>query len=219
MRIGILGSGLMGGKLGTVFARAGHEVVFSYSHSPRKLKRLAREAGGRARAGTPREAASDADALLLAVHWTRVDDVLKQAGDLSGKVIVSCSLPMDKDDTRLVVARTSSGAEALAKKVRKAAVVAAFGTVPSEVLFDVFAAKRRRRRRPSLLYCGDDQHAKDVAVRLIRDAGFEPVDAGPLKIARYLEPFTLAVAQLAYEGDGGPEIAYRIERFGKKGRR
>jgi 8-hydroxy-5-deazaflavin:NADPH oxidoreductase len=219
MRIGILGSGLMGAKLGTVFARAGHEVVFSYSHSPRKLKRLAREAGGRARAGTPREAASDADALLLAVHWTRVDDVLKQAGDLSGKVIVSCSLPMNKDDTRLVVARTSSGAEALAKKVRKAAVVSAFGTVPSEVLFDVFAAKRRRRRRPSLLYCGDDQHARDVAVRLIRDAGFEPVDAGPLKIARYLEPFTLAVAQLAYEGDGGPEIAYRIERFGKKGRR
>ena len=219
MRIGILGSGLMGGKLGTIFARAGHEVVFSYAHSPRKLKRLAREAGGRARAGTPREAASDADALLLAVHWTRVDDVLKQAGDLSGKVIVSCSLPMNKEDTRLVVARTSSGAEALAKKVRKAAVVSAFGTVPSEVFFDVFAAKRRRRRRPSLLYCGDDQDAKDVAVRLVRDAGFEPVDAGPLKIARYLEPFALAMAQLAYEGDGGPEIAYRIERFGKKGRR
>jgi 8-hydroxy-5-deazaflavin:NADPH oxidoreductase len=45
------------------------------------------------------------------------------------------------------------------------------------------------------------------------------VDAGPLRIARYLEPFTLAMAQLAYEGDGGPEIAYRIERFGRKGRR
>jgi predicted dinucleotide-binding enzyme len=219
MRIGILGSGLMGGKLGTVFARAGHEVVFSYSHSPRKLKRLAREAGGRARAGTPREAASNADALVLAVHWSRVDDVLKQAGDLSGKVIVSCSLPMNKDDTRLVVARTSSGAEALAKKVRKAAVVSAFGTVPSEVLFDVFAARRRRRRRPSLLHCGDDPDAKHVAARLIRDAGFEPVNAGPLRIARYLEPFTPAMAQLAYEGDGGPEIAYRIERFGKKGRR
>ena len=204
MRIGILGSGLMGGKLGTILARAGHEVVFSYSHSPRKLKRLAREAGGRARAGTPREAASNADALVLAVHWTRVDDVLKQAGDLSGKVIVTCSLPMNKEDTRLVVARTSSGAEAIAKKVRKAAVVSAFGTVPSEVFFDVFAAKRRRRRRPSLLYCGDDQDAKDVAARLIRAAGFEPVDAGPLKIARYLEPFTLAMAQLAYEGDGGP---------------
>jgi 8-hydroxy-5-deazaflavin:NADPH oxidoreductase len=209
----------MGGKLGTILARAGHEVVFSYSHSPRKLKRLAREAGGRARAGTPREAAANADALVLAVHWTRVDDVLKQAGDLTGKVIVSCCLPMNKEDTRLVVARTSSGAEAIAKKARKTAVVSAFGTVPSEVLFDVFAARRRRRRRPSLLHCGDDPDAKDVAARLIRDAGFEPVDAGPLRIARYLEPFTLAMAQLAYEGDEGPEIAYRIERFGRKGTR
>src|SRR5437867_5119302 len=215
MRIGILGSGLMGGKLGTIFARAGHDVVFSYSHSQRKLKRLAREAKGHARSGSPREAALNADALLLAVHWSRVDDVLKQAGDLSGKVIVTCSLPMSADDTRLVIAHTSSGAETLAKKVRRADVVCAFSSVPSEVLFDVFDAKRRTRRRPSLVYCGDDQDAKDVAASLIRDVGFEPVDAGPLRIARYLEPFSLAMAQLAYEGDDGPEIAYRIERFGK----
>ena len=215
MRIGILGSGLMGAKLGTIFARAGHDVVFSYSRSQRKLKRLAREALGHARAGTPREAALNADALLLGVHWSRVDDVLKQAGDLSGKVIVTCSLPMNADDTRLVIAHTSSGAEALAKKVRKADLVSAFSSVPSEVLFDVFDAKRRSRRRPSLVYCGDDQDAKDVAATLIRDVGFEPVDAGPLRIARYLEPFSLAMAQLAYEGDEGPEIAYRIERFDK----
>jgi 8-hydroxy-5-deazaflavin:NADPH oxidoreductase len=50
---------------------------------------------------------------------------------------------------------------------------------------------------------------------LIRDVGFEPIDAGPLRIARYLEPFTLVMAQLAYEGDEGSEVAYRIERFGK----
>jgi len=123
MRVGILGSGLMGGKLGTLFARAGHEVVFSYARSDAKLKRLAREAGDKARAGTPTDAARDADALLLAVHWSRVDDVLGQAGDLSGKVIVTCSLPMDADSTRLVVAHTDSGAEALARKVRKAHVV------------------------------------------------------------------------------------------------
>ena len=216
MRVGILGSGLMGGKLGTIFARAGHDVVFSYARSEQKLKTLARKAKGNARHGTPREAALNADALLLAVHWSRVDDVLKQAGDLSGKVIVSCSLPMNAEDTKLVIAHTSSGAEALAKKVRKADVVSAFSSVPSEVLFDVFDAKRRtRRRRPSLVYCGDDQDAKDVAAILIRDVGFEPVNAGPLRIARYLEPFSLAMAQLAYEGDEGPEIAYRIERFGK----
>jgi predicted dinucleotide-binding enzyme len=214
MRVGILGSGLMGGKLGTLFARAGHEVVFSYARSRKKLDGLARDAGKNAKAGTPAEAARDADAILLAVHWSRVDEVLSQAGDLSGKVIVSCSLPMNPEDTELVVAHTSSGAEALARKVRNAQVVCAFGTVPSEVLFGVFES-RRKLKRPSLVYCGDQEDAKAIAARLIRDVGFDPVDAGPLRMARYMEPFTLLVAQLAYEGDQGPELAYRFERFGK----
>ncbi len=172
MRVGILGSGLMGGKLGTLFARAGHEVAFSYARSPQKLPRLARDAGANARAGTPGEAAQGADALLLAVHWSRIDDVLSQAGDLSGKVIIS------------------------------------------EVLFGVFEA-RRKAARPSLVYCGDDASSKAIAAELIRDVGFAPVDAGPLRIARYTEPFALLVARLAYEGTGGPELAYRFEWFGK----
>ena len=75
MRVGILGSGLMGGKLGTLLARAGHDVVFSYARSRKKLEVLAREAGGNARAGTPGEAAREAEVLLLAVHWLRVDEV------------------------------------------------------------------------------------------------------------------------------------------------
>ncbi|HVH31981.1 MAG TPA: NAD(P)-binding domain-containing protein [bacterium] len=214
MHIGILGSGLMGGKLGTLFARAGHEVVFSYARSEQKLQRLAREARGRS--GSPAEAAREADALLLAVHWSRVDDVLNQAGDVSGKVIVSCSLPMNADDTDLVIAHTSSGAEALAKRVPSARVVSAFNTVPSEVLFDVFEA-RRKGTRASLVYCGDDPSSKKAAAALIRDVGFEPVDAGPLRIARYTEPFGLLVAQLAYEGDRGPALAYRFESFGRRG--
>ncbi len=214
MRIGILGSGLMGGKLGTLFARAGHEVVFSYTRSERKLKRLAREAGKGARAGTPADAARESDVLLLAVHWSRVNDVLKQAGDLRRKIVVSCSLPMNANDTDLVVAHTSSGAEVLAKKLRGAHFVSAFGTVPSEVLFGVFK-RRRRAKRPTLVYCGDDPRAKSVAVRLIRDVGFEPVDAGPLRVARFTEPFTLLVARLAYEGDRGPGLAYRFEWPGK----
>ncbi len=79
MKIVIPGSGLMGGKLGTLFARAGHEVVFTYAHNMEKLKRLAQKAGKNARAGTPREAALAADALLLAVHLSRVPDVLRRA--------------------------------------------------------------------------------------------------------------------------------------------
>src|ERR1700677_4214205 len=101
MRIGILGSGLMGGKLGTLFARAGHDLVFSYARTKAKLESLAHAAGGSARAGTPSEAIDEADVVLLAIHWSRLDDVLKQAGDLSGKPILSCSLPMNADNTAL----------------------------------------------------------------------------------------------------------------------
>jgi 8-hydroxy-5-deazaflavin:NADPH oxidoreductase len=216
MRVGILGSGLMGGKLGSIFARAGHEVVFSYSRSEKKLTALAREAGSNARAGTPSEAARDADAVLLAVHWSRFDDVLSQAGDLTGKVVVTCSLPMNDDNTGLVVGVVSSGAEELAKRVRGAQVVCAFNTIPSEVLFPVFEA-RNDAPRPSLVYCGDDARGKKVTAALIRDVGFEPVDAGPLRIARYTEPFALLVGELAYGGRGGPELAYRFVRFPERG--
>ncbi len=214
MRIGILGSGLMGGKLGTIFASAGHEVMFSYAHHQAKLKELARDAGGNAQAGTPREAVLDTDVVLLAVHWSRIDDVLKQAGDLSGKVIVTCSLPMNAQNTELVLGRTTSAAEELAEKVPKARVVCAFNTVPSEVLFDVFEAKRKASK-PSLVYCGDDERSKGVAAELIREVGFEPVDVGPLRIARYTEPFALLIGHLAYEGTKGPELAYRFVRFGE----
>ncbi len=141
-----------------------------------------------------------------------MDDVLKTAGDLAGKVIVSCSLPMNSDDTDLVVAHTSSGAEELAKMLPRARVVSAFNTVPSEALFGVYDGKRKARR-PSLVYCGNDESAKAVAAELIRGVGFDPVDAGSLQIARYTEPFALLVAQRAYKGKGGPELAYRFERF------
>jgi 8-hydroxy-5-deazaflavin:NADPH oxidoreductase len=106
---------------------------------------------------------------------------------------------------------TSSGAEVLARMIPRARVVSAFNTVPSEVLLGVFAA-RRRANRPSLVYCGDDRRGKRLAAGLIRDAGFEPLDAGPLRLARFTEPFALLVAHLAYEGRGGPQLAYRFER-------
>jgi 8-hydroxy-5-deazaflavin:NADPH oxidoreductase len=210
MRIGIIGSGLMGSKLGTIFARAGHDVVFSYSHSEKKLQKLAEGAGRRAKAGTPAEAASNADAVLLAVHWTRVDDALGQAGKLSGKTVLTCSLPMSKDDSRMVIGFSTSGAEALAARIPRAHVISAFSTAPSEALLPVFK-RRRRRTPPDLVYCGDNTRAKRAAAALIRDVGFHPVDLGGLPMARYVEPFSLLIAQLAYNGTAGPELTYRFE--------
>jgi predicted dinucleotide-binding enzyme len=189
--------------------------VFSYSRRYEKLETLAREAGGRARAGSPLEAAREADAILLAVHWSRLDDVLGRAGDLSGKVIVSCCVPLNIENTELVVAHTSSGAEVIAKKVPGARVIAAFQAVPSEVFFNVFEA-RQSPTRPSLVYCGDDANSKWIAAQLIRDVGFDPVDAGALRIARYIEPFAMLIGELAYERPGGPELAYRFQRFGSQ---
>jgi predicted dinucleotide-binding enzyme len=75
MGIGILSSGLLGGQLGTISARAGYRVVFSHARSTEKLKKL--EAQRNARAGALAEAVKDAGAPLLAVHWSRIDDVLK----------------------------------------------------------------------------------------------------------------------------------------------
>jgi predicted dinucleotide-binding enzyme len=121
---------------------------------------------------------------------------------------------MDAGNTKLIIGTTTSGAEELAKKVPRAHVVLTFNTVPSEVLFGVFESKGKEAR-PSLVYCGDDQSAKNVAAKLIHDAGFDPVDAGGLRIARYTEPFALLVGELAYGGQGGSELAYRFERFRK----
>jgi 8-hydroxy-5-deazaflavin:NADPH oxidoreductase len=209
MRIAIIGSGLMGSKLGTLFARAGHDVAFAYARSMTKLESIARDAGGTARAATPADAVANADAILLAIHWSRLDDVLAQTHHLAGKTVVSCSLPMNAGDTALAVGHTSSGIERLAERAKDARVVAAFNTVPSEVFFRVYDA-RATSPRPSLVYYGDDATAKAVAITLIRDIGFEPLDAGPLTVGRYAEPFALLVGQLAYEGARGPEVAYRF---------
>ena len=109
----------------------------------------------------------------------------------------------------------TSGAEALAKKVPGAEVVSAINNIPSEVLFGVFEA-RGKATPPSMVYCGDTQVGKDIAATLIRDVGFDPIDAGPLRNARYTEPLAVLVAHLANGGTEGPELAYRFERFGRK---
>jgi predicted dinucleotide-binding enzyme len=189
-----------------------HDVTFSYSRHRANLEKLAKAAGATGHVGTPAEAVAGADIILLAVHWTRVDDVLAQAGELSRKTLITCSLPMSADDSHMVIGHTRSGAEALADKVPKANVVSAFSTVPSEVLFAVFE-NRGKRTLADLVYCGDHKAAKNTASHLIRDTGFNPLDLGPLSMARLTEPFSLLTAQLAYSDSENPALAYRFERF------
>ncbi|YCI07177.1 NAD(P)-binding domain-containing protein (plasmid) [Ensifer sp. D2-11] len=210
MKIAIVGSGLMGGKLGTLWAHVGHDVTFSYARSTTKLARLASEAG--ARQGSVEDAVAEVDAVLLAVDWSGVGDVLEQAGDLAGKLVVNCCVPLDMQNRDLVVGVTTSGAEELARMRPKARWVSAFHTSPSEAFFDVFARKGRESR-PQLLYCGDDHEAKATAAGLIEDIGYEPLDAGPLRTSRFIEPFAMVTAELAYVQPGGPKLTYRFSRL------
>ncbi|MFC2967773.1 NADPH-dependent F420 reductase [Acidimangrovimonas pyrenivorans] len=210
MKIGILGSGRMGAGLGRLWAACGHEVTFACSRSPAKLARLAQETGGAP--GTVAEAVAGAEALLLAVHWSRVAEVLAQAGEMAGQVVLNCCVPLDETDTDLVVGATSSGAEELARMRPRARWVSCFNTSPSESLAPVFANKGRGEA-PQLLLCGDDAGARAVAGDLIRDIGFEPLEAGALRTARFIEPFAMVTAELAYGQPGGPALTYRFEKL------
>ena len=199
----------MGAALGRRWAEAGHAVTYSFSRDKAKLERLARQSGGRAKVGTPAEAVRGADAVLFAVPWHQMPKVLRQAGSLRGKVLIDCSMPMNRKDTELAVGFRTSGGEQLARRARGAKVVKAFNTIPAELLRagpEVLAAK------PSVCYCGDAPSAKRLVARLIRQMGYEPVDCGRLAMARYLEPFTLVVAELAYEQGRRPEVGVAVLR-------
>ena len=119
-------------------------------------------------------------------------------------------MPLNLENTELIVAHTLSGAEALAARIPQARLVVAFQAVLSEVFYDIFQG-RHEARRPSLVYCGDDTASKAVAAQLMHDVGFDPLDAGPLRIARYIEPFAMLIGQPAYESTKKPELSYRFE--------
>ncbi|MBK1696127.1 NAD(P)-binding domain-containing protein [Rhodovibrio salinarum] len=210
MKIGILGSGLMGGKLGKFWAACGHDVTFAYARSQAKLARLAAECGGAD--GSVAEAVDGAEAVLLSVHWSRIDDVLAQAGDLAGQVVLNCCVPLNDSNSDLVLGPTTSGAEELAALRPKARWVSCFNTSPSESFAPVFARKGTDTP-PQLLVYGDDVGAKDVAAGLIRDIGFEPLETGGLRTGRFAEPFALVTAELAYDQPGGPALTYRFDKL------
>ena len=194
MRIAVLGSGRMGAALGRLLAGVGHEVTFSYSRDPRKLAALARASGPRARAASPAMAVRGADVVLLAVHWRQVSRVLKLAGPLRGKTLIDVTNPMTPSDDALAVGLRSSGGEVVATRAPGAHVVKAFNTVPAELLR---AGPRVLPEQPAVCYCGDNQRAKRLVSRLIRQIG---VRTGGLRRAR--RRALLGAARVAGRGAG-----------------
>jgi hypothetical protein len=208
VNIGIIGSGNMGSGLGKIWARKGHQILFSYSRSQEKLISLAASVPN-AKAATPAEAAG-ADVVLLAARWSDVPDAIRQAGSLAGKVVIDCTNPLKPDLSGLMLGCTTSAAEEISGMAPGAKVVKAFNTAFSQVYQEdnrLFGS-----RRVSMLYCGDDAKAKSVVSKLINDVGFGPVDCGPLSSARYLEPLAMLVITLGYSLNMGTNFAVSLIR-------
>lgn len=213
MRIAVVGVGRMGSAIAWLLVRAGHEVRLTYSRAPERLRAVAAALGERAREAAPREAVDGADVVVLAVQWDRVDDALAQlgAGDgaLDGRILLDVGNPMTDDvDEDLAVPRGTSGAEEVARRAPRARVVKALNTIPAELLQAI--GRHPVTPRPNTCVCGDDAAARAAVARLAAEMGLEPVDAGPLKVARWLEPFALVVAQLAYEQELGPALGVQF---------
>lgn len=174
MRIGILGSGNIGGSLGRSWAKAGHEVMFSSRH-PEELSDLVGKAGNGASAGTVDEALAFGDVLLDALPYS-VSMELDPA-DVRGKTVISASNYYPQRDGEIELGGASQ-TEALAKRIDAPNVVKAFNMMQAEEM-----AKRADGRvtEPLAIFtAGGDEDARRIADQLVRDAGFEPVGTGDL---------------------------------------
>jgi 8-hydroxy-5-deazaflavin:NADPH oxidoreductase len=182
MDITIIGAGNVGKAITSSATRAGHAVTLSSAGGDSAIA-AAQELGARA-ASSNREAVEGADLVILAVPYTAVEEVLGEVGDqLAGKVLVDATNPLKPDYSGLAVEGTS-GAEGIQRRAPQARVVKAFNTA--------FAARQADPNvagglRVDGYAAGDDEAAKDQVLGLLADIGFNPVDAGGLQMARYLE--------------------------------
>jgi NADPH-dependent F420 reductase len=209
MKIGIIGSGNVGGALGTRWAKGGHQVNFgSRDAAAADMKQLLARAGSNARAATLQDAAKSGEVLLLATPWPVTKEIVQGLGDLTGKVLIDAVNPLLPDLSGLAAGANTSGAEQVAGWARGAKVVKAFNTIGSNIMENAAFGTDR----PVLLYCGDDAGAKGKVKQLAGELGFEGVDAGPLTQARLLEPFALLWISLALKYGLGREIAFKLLR-------
>jgi predicted dinucleotide-binding enzyme len=207
MKIAVIGMGNVGGALGRRWAEAGHQVTFG-ARNPGDPKTLSEaKALGAAAAGVA-DAAAGAEVVVLAVPWQAVPSTLAAAGDLAGKVLLDCTNPLTPDLSGLEVGPTTSGGEQVAKAAPGAKVVKVFNTTGAGNMAD----PRYGATRLTMLYAGDDAAAKQATARLAADLGFEPVDAGPLTMARLLEPFALLWITLAIRQQFGVDFAFNLVR-------
>jgi 8-hydroxy-5-deazaflavin:NADPH oxidoreductase len=209
MKIGILGAGNVGAALARVWVSKKHDVVFGVS-DPKgdRVKKALASLDGKGRAGTNAEAAAFGEVLALAVPWPAAKDAIAKCGNLAGKILVDCTNPLSADFKSLAIGHSTSAAEQVAEWARGAKVVKAFNTIGA----GNFGNADFSGQRADGFYCGDDAGAKNTVKTLIEDAGMNPVDVGPLRNARLIEPLAMLWIDLAYNQGWGPNHAFKLLR-------
>ncbi len=208
MKIGILGTGNVGRSLGTAFAREGHDVKFG-SRDPAKTADEIYKLGKGFEVAPLRDATEWAELIVLAVPYHNAKDTLSGIGAASfkGKIILDVTNPLTPT-FELALGFSWSGAEEIQKVVPAARVVKAF----NHVFADNMRLGRIGASKLVALVAADDDKAKETVLGLARAIGFDAVDAGPLKSARYLEPMAMQLITLGYGMKMGTGTGFALAR-------
>lgn len=211
MKITIIGAGNVGATLGTSWARKGHQVIFGVRNpSDPKIQKLLSETQGHTTAVTISEAVAQSPIVVLATPWQAVQSSIQAAGNLSGKTLIDVINPIigtpDGLKKGLVIGHTTSAAEQIAQWAKGAKVVKAFNTIGAKNMADPMF----RGQNATMYICGDDADAKAQVKKLSDDLGFETVDAGPLTVARLLEPTAMLWIHLAIMMGAGPDFCFKM---------
>lgn len=209
MKIGVIGTGNVGKVLGTRWAKSGHQVIFG-SRDPQseRIHELLQAAGANARATSAPEAATASEVIVLATPWTGTQQVVQLLGNLSGKIVVDCTNPLEPNLRGLSLGHTASAGELVASWAQGAHVVKAFNMTGAKNMSD----PKYGAQSAAMFICGDDAEAKAKVIGLAKELDFDVIDAGPLTVSRYLEPLAMLWIHLAYVQGMGSDFAFAVLR-------
>jgi 8-hydroxy-5-deazaflavin:NADPH oxidoreductase len=203
MKVTVIGAGSMGSAFVKQLVRAGHQVSVTARDGAKAAQVAAANAGAKAVATAG--AADGADAIVLATGYADAVSALQAVGDLKGKVVVDITNPLTADYMGLALGHSTSAAEEIARSLPGAELVKGFNTVFAQVLAE--GADFGNGRKVTVFVASDSARAKQTASALAESMGFEVVDAGGLKNARYLEPLAGLNIYLGYGAGMGTAIA------------
>lgn len=203
MQVTVIGAGNMGSAFVKQLVRAGHQVSVTARNAAKSAQVAAANPGARAVATSG--AAAGADVVVLATSFADAPAALSAVGDLQGKVVIDITNPLTADYMGLTLGHNTSAAEEIAKAVPGAEMVKGFNTVFAQVLAE--GADFGKGQKVSVFVASDSARAKQAATALADSMGFDVVDAGGLKNARYLEPLAGLNIYFGYGAGQGTSIA------------